>query len=448
MPIDTSMYRANPLRSVADYESELLRNDLSKQQISENALAFGEKQRGIADQTALRTAMSGLGGGATNAQRIQTARASGSQAGDSLADTLEKADLERRKTEAAAGKQELEAAEIKRKLHVMDLWSVDSPEAAIAWAEGGLKSGVFNPEQYQRGVQTLQKAIASPGGFEKWKQQAFAAGMAPPQQMEQARLAANADVTANNQPLIKGPDGKWVVNQPLEGFKSRVASAGAANQLGAPIAGVVPGTDTPVYVQPPRTPGGVGQVVQGVVPAPKAGAAEKAEEKRAVNVRKYSETLQKHSIPEFEGALGELENVLSKYPKGKAPGLGRGAGLVPDWMQGAEGENIRQALAGVKNILLKARSGAAVTENELRRMVEELGSGGFRSEETLRAGIERIRKRFEHVKANAAAGVDDDVKGQYEEQGGVKIVRGGAKPAANNGPSSARARADVIVGGN
>ena len=157
-----------------------------------------------------------------------------------------------------------------------------------------------------------------------------------------------------------------------------------------------------------------------------------AEKKAVTNdkaVKAYSDTLQKNGIPEFESALSELEGQIAKYPSGKAPGLGRCAGLVPDWMQGAEGENIRQALAAVKNTLLKSRSGSAVTENELRRFVDELGSGGFRSEATLREGINRIRTRFEKVKGNTAAGVNDDVKAQYEAQGGVPIVRGGASKA-------------------
>jgi hypothetical protein len=164
-------------------------------------------------------------------------------------------------------------------------------------------------------------------------------------------------------------------------------------------------------------------------PADKQAALEEkaAEKKKAGNdkaVVKYSDTLEKHGIPEFETALSALEGQLGKYPAGKAPGLGRGVGLIPDWMQGKEGENIRQALAAVKNTLLKARSGAAVTESELRRFVEELGSGGFRSEETLRTGIKRIRDRFEKVKENTVAGVNDDVKDQYEQQGGMRINRG------------------------
>jgi hypothetical protein len=158
---------------------------------------------------------------------------------------------------------------------------------------------------------------------------------------------------------------------------------------------------------------------------------DKKQGQRDKAVTQFASTLQKEGVPEFEGALSTLEDTLSKYPVGKAPGLGRVAGLVPDWMQGAEGENIRQALAAVKNTLLKARSGSAVTENELRRFVEELGSGGFRSETTLRNGVSRIRQRFEKVKANTVAGVADDVKQEYEARGGIPITRGGAVTPVN-----------------
>lgn len=436
------MYRANPLRSVADYEAELLRNDLSKQQIAENALAFGEKQRGIADQTALRTAMSGLGGGATNAQRIQTARASGSQAGNSLADTLEKADLERRKTEAAAGKQELEAAEIKHKLHVMDLWSVTSPEAAIAWAESGLKSGVFKPEQYQRGVQALQESMGRPGGFEEWKQKAFAGGMTAAQQMEQARLAANADVTANNQPLIKGPDGKWVVNQPLEGSKSRVASAGAANQLGAPIAGVVPGTDTPVFVQPPRTPGGVGQVVQGVVPAPKAGAEQKPIPRQVVQDLEKSR--------EVATATQNLANAFkSKYANKGLVGFGSELSLDAAARLGIDKETVlfwKDYRKMVEIVERHAKFGASLSGAEKKSWDSADISPGMDAD-IIRRNLATRTKIANDFLANQAADYADAGYGDARIQSIAKRAGGAPEQPKPGAPSPARVRAEATIRG-
>lgn len=68
MPIDTSIYRSNPLRSVADYEKELTDAQTSRQQVGLNKLALDagrmkqdEYQRGIQKTNALQAITSNFG---------------------------------------------------------------------------------------------------------------------------------------------------------------------------------------------------------------------------------------------------------------------------------------------------------------------------------------------------------------------------------------------------
>jgi hypothetical protein len=240
------------------------------------------------------------------------------------------------------------------------------------------------------------------------------------------------------------------VNEPYVQAQKDIGAARATPPgMMAPVAVEIPdgkGGTTPAMLQPPNRPGMPTARVTSdgvpVLPPPKATGADKKEADKLKAVTKYSDTLQKHSIPDFEDALSSLEGLMAKYPVGQAPGLGKGVGLLPDWMQGQDAEEIRQALSGVSNVILKARSGAAVTSQELKRFVNELGSGGFRSEATLRKGIENVRNKFEKIKANAAAGVTDEVKSEYEANGGTPIMRGGAKPAL-----SIHDQADAILRG-
>jgi phage terminase Nu1 subunit (DNA packaging protein) len=112
------------------------------------------------------------------------------------------------------------------------------------------------------------------------------------------------------------------------------------------------------------------------------------------------------------------------------------ANALPDWaILSREGTDVRESLASVANIVLAARSGAAVTDQELRRLARELSLSVGKTPEDTRRAYDKFRKRFDFVKQNLAAGASDTVKAEYEARGGIPIPRGGAKhaPAAAGG---------------
>jgi hypothetical protein len=54
MPIDISMYGTPPVRSVLDYQNDYLKNDLGRQQLQANALAFQQQQSLMAEKRAMQ----------------------------------------------------------------------------------------------------------------------------------------------------------------------------------------------------------------------------------------------------------------------------------------------------------------------------------------------------------------------------------------------------------
>jgi hypothetical protein len=146
--------------------------------------------------------------------------------------------------------------------------------------------------------------------------------------------------------------------------------------------------------------------------------AERKQQNIDREVSKFAKQLQDESVPEFEKALGDIEGLIAKYPAG-IPGYGKIAGGIPTRISGDEARLVRQTVAPLRNIILNARSGVAVTESELKRLVEEIGSGFGMDADDLRRGLRNIRERFDTVKQNLAAGASEEVLDEYIRRGGI-----------------------------
>jgi hypothetical protein len=402
MPIDTSMYRQNPLRSVSDYEADFARNDLQKQQIQQNAmslkagqLSFQDRERAMQDQATLRNALMGLGPGATDEARIGALKGTGLPGGFQQADALEKAMQEKQK--AAATVQKDTATAEKTKL-----------ETGLQMFEviGQAMSGVTDQASYDRARQQIAAALPqyadkidpvyNPQAVAENQQKAMSIKA---QMEERLKLMQFTEMAENNRRVDQ-----------------RIRSEGSANRSVQ-----MRGQD----INDARL-----RELTQVTKDNAASTRKEAADEKAVT--KFADTLQKEGIPEIESALSMAEGAVGRYKDKPIPGVGRVAGLLPAAMLTDEGSDVRQSIAQIRNIVLQARSGAAVTDQELRRMVEELGTGA-QSDDALRRGLVKLRNRFELVKANAAAGVSDTVKGTYEDRGGIKIQRGGSGGAAPAG---------------
>lgn len=408
-----------PPKSVADYSADLDRRDLLQLQLQgqqgQNQLQALTRQQqmdasrqSMADQQALRAAASQAGGD-ENAL-IQLLRQSGRPALMDRSSAIEKSALERGKVTAETAKTKAETKEKGSKLtdetikrYRMALDFIDNPQAAAKWTQALYADPEAGP--LMQSISPIEQAMAGipqdPQQFEQWRMRATM-GTEKLKEFE-AKLdneKATRAVTVRGQDLID----------------SRVKSEGAANR------GVtIRGQDMTDARQ---------RDLNETTKTDKA--ALKKEETVNKEVTKFAGALQKDGIPEIESALQGAEGVFQRYTKdGKIkdmPGIGAVTNALPDWAVTSEGKDVRESLSAVANIVLSARSGAAVTDQELRRLARELSNSIGASPDDTKRAYEKFRARFEKVKANLSAGVSDDVKQTYEDRGGIKITRGGEAP--------------------
>lgn len=142
------------------------------------------------------------------------------------------------------------------------------------------------------------------------------------------------------------------------------------------------------------------------------GMNQQQQQQLQTKVGQFSNQLQKIGIPQAQQQLDYIQQTIDKNG-GSIPGYGRAESLMPDFLVSAEGQAMRQAVASFANVLLKTRSGAAVTEPEQQRFLQELGTGKLMSEDRLKQGLEMMRGLLESEKKNAAAGVSNDVLDSY-----------------------------------
>lgn len=109
---------------------------------------------------------------------------------------------------------------------------------------------------------------------------------------------------------------------------------------------------------------------------------------------------------------------------GEIAGVGVGAKPFRKWFMSDSGAKTRAAIATLLNITLKDRSGAAVTENELSRIEEELALTGTSTTEAFRDAIRRKRASLLEEMENAE-NVDPEASAELMARGfkGTDIVR-------------------------
>jgi hypothetical protein len=412
MALDPSIYAGflRPPKGVAEYANDFQALDTQREATQANALQrmlgqakLDEYGRQTKQANALQQFQRGLAGRSESdvLKAYRDAGYFGEAAG------MEEGMLKRDKTRmeiggegAKAQKEQAQAAKafgeaqseaLKRYRGALDY--IDTPQGAQRWLQAQYSDPLLSG--YMQALGPIEQAVTriptDPQGFAQWRPQA-GLGMeswlkqqlerdkvndAAAGRLETARLTERGqDITARGQNMVDAR------TRELTGVTRQIAA------------------DT------------------------KAAAADE----KAVN--KFSATLQKEGIPELETAVSGAEGALGRYAPGQVPGIGALKNALPAALMTDEGKDVRQALAQVRNIVLSARSGAAVTDQELRRLVEEIGTGAGMSEADIRKGLAKVRARVDKIKENAAAGVNDEVLRTYQDRGGIAIKRGGKTAAA------------------
>ena len=150
-------------------------------------------------------------------------------------------------------------------------------------------------------------------------------------------------------------------------------------------------------------------------------AAEKASKDLDTGVARFSGTIEKAAASEFNAALDIVDATLSAYEPGKLPGFGRIEGAVPNMFLGDEAQKTRSNMQQAANILLKARSGAAVTNPEMLRFLTEVAQGAGMSEDAMRNGWDNVRRTFGGRVQNLLTGASPEVYDEYLKRGGTDL---------------------------
>lgn len=178
--IDTSIYQMNPLRSVQQYENDIIQGRLGQQSLQQNALALeaqrgtlAEQQRKLQEQEAIRTAVSGLGANASPDQQINALRGLATPTAYAQAESLQKQLLDRQKQTADVGKTEAEtrAKDLESRYKALEygvqsLNASQSPQQAAQLINNGVTAGHWSMQDAQELLQSLPQ---TPQEFAAWK---------------------------------------------------------------------------------------------------------------------------------------------------------------------------------------------------------------------------------------------------------------------------------------
>jgi hypothetical protein len=375
MPIDTGIYAnlLRPPRSVAEYDADAQAQQMNALALQGARLKADDYQRGVAEQAQLRQAVQGFGADETaNYNALLRGGFLKDAQGyrktlDDRAETLAKTRKEGTQADGYALDQSIKAHEF----HVQQLAGVQDPQTAMQWAQEGLRSGVFTPEQYQRGLQSLQQASASPQSFAEWRQRALQGGMSATEQLKAQADAAKQAATVNHQELTRAETARsHRANEGTAAAHLGVAQANLglsrerlAQEKAAPK-GVLHDTDAGTMLVDPRT--GEARPVLG----PDGAQLTKPLKPIPATANDAIMGNQK-GLQQVERALALLDGKNVGAQTGDAAATGW-KGYLPNTVLNRidpRGVDARAEIADIGSLKIHDRSGAAVTLSEAPRLM-------------------------------------------------------------------------------
>ena len=125
----------------------------------------------------------------------------------------------------------------------------------------------------------------------------------------------------------------------------------------------------------------------------------------------------KADLSGLDTAISQAEEMITSYKGKDIPGLSKMN--VMERMT-AEGSKNATRVKSVSNILMKLRSGAAVTESEAKRFSEEISSAPIVTDELWIDWLSRLRALVDERKRELYAGVPPEVIELYQSRQGKK----------------------------
>lgn len=169
-------------------------------------------------------------------------------------------------------------------------------------------------------------------------------------------------------------------------------------------------------------------------------AAEARQKKIEAEAERYGKTLESTGLSDLLGAVDRAANVVAG--EGNIAGYGAVTNALPSLLVSEEGKANRQEISGLRNTLLKARSGGAVTPQEASRLSSEIGDNIGSDSSLLRKGVGNISRTIAEKLANARAGFSPEAIDLYEKRGGIGsgFVDKYLNRGATNAPAAAKPR--------
>lgn len=148
-----------------------------------------------------------------------------------------------------------------------------------------------------------------------------------------------------------------------------------------------------------------------------ARAAEARQKKIEAEAERYGKTLESTGLSELLSAAERAANVAAG--EGDIAGYGPAVNALPSFLVSQAGKNNRQEISGLKNTILKARSGGAVTPQEAERLGSEIGDNIGSDDMLLRKGINNVSSTLAEKLANAQSAFSPEAIQLYEGRGGI-----------------------------
>ncbi len=176
--------------------------------------------------------------------------------------------------------------------------------------------------------------------------------------------------------------------------------------------------------------------IAGLQAAARGNAAgAQAQKARDQQLNKLEAALRTSGVGNVWSALQGAREVVDKYTDKDArgnvvgyrgvPGVGglanvrtMGLGTLAN-VGDSEGKDNQAKIAALQNLVLQARSGAAVTDPELQRMLAETGLTMFSSDYDFLRAFPRLAAAAEQSVRNTTAGYDPEIVEEFVRRGGI-----------------------------
>jgi len=150
------------------------------------------------------------------------------------------------------------------------------------------------------------------------------------------------------------------------------------------------------------------------------------------NIEDLSDAWDDGGMPTLGHAIGMISNSMEAFPEGTdIEGMGQ-TGALHKSLISERGVQLRQRVASLMNLVLKDRSGAAVTVPEFDRFKKEFNAGLLQTDEDFRNAFSDLKKGFEDHKESIAAGYSDAALSTFSKRSGIKFKERKKKSGRTN----------------